>query len=103
MVVEQTTTVLSASTELWTLIISVCVGITVAVGLVSLLFELLSIVFILTPTDKDDKWLAKVEKHWLKIKPYMELLHVKTPAMLVINKVLKKARKLREILEMTKK
>ena len=91
-----------AQTEVWTMAITICVGLTIAVGVISITFEVMSIIFTLTPTDKDDKWLAKVEKYWLKIKPFMEWFHVKTPAMLIINKILQRVKEIRKTVEENK-
>ena len=87
----------------WGIATAVCVGLTVAVGVISIMFEVFTIIFILTPSDKDDKWLAKVKRYWLQIKPLMEWFHVKTPVMLILDKVLQRAKKIRETIEEAKK
>lgn len=60
----------------------------VFVGVVSILFELLEIIFILTPTKKDDQWLAKMRTKWEKVRPYLEWFHIKTPITKILNKIL---------------
>jgi len=88
---------------LWGWVTTIGVGLTLTVGAVSILFEVMSIIFLLTPSEKDDIWLAKLEKQWLKIKPFMEWFHVKTPMLLVLNKVLDRVKKIKKTLEAAKK
>jgi hypothetical protein len=58
------------------------------VGVVSILFEVLEIIFLLTPSEKDDLWLSKVRDKWDRVKPYFEWFHIKTPLAKVLAKVL---------------
>ena len=62
-------------------------GLATFIGVVTLILEVLDIIFILTPTDKDDIWLAKTRVKWEKVKPYLEWLHVKTPLAKILAKV----------------
>jgi hypothetical protein len=88
---------------IWGWAATVGVGLTLTVCSISILFEILSIIFMFTPSEKDDIWLAKLEKQWLKIKPFLEWFHVKTPMMLVLGKVLERVKKIKKTLEAAKK
>lgn len=63
------------------------IGLATFIGGVTLILEVLDIIFILTPTDKDDIWLAKVRVKWLVVKPYLEWLHIKTPLAKILAKL----------------
>lgn len=63
------------------------VGSAVFMGVISIIFEILAIIFILTPSEKDDIWLAKVRARWAKWKPYLEWFHIKTPLVKVLAKI----------------
>lgn len=88
---------------LWGTLATVGVGVTMVVGVISIVFEVAAIIFLLTPSENDDKFLGKLKKGWLRIKPLLELFHVKTPMLLVLNKVLKRIKNIREALEKHKK
>ena len=92
-----------ATPGIWGWAMSAGVGLTLTVGVISILFEVMSIIFMLTPSEKDDLWLAKVEKQWMKVKPFLEWFHVKTPMVLVINKVLDRVRKIKATIEKARK
>jgi len=64
------------------------IGCAVFVGVVSILFEVLEIIFILTPTERDDIWLNKVRAKWSKVKPFLEWFHIKTPLVKLLAKAL---------------
>lgn len=68
--------------------ITLGIGIAMFMGVVAILFEVLDIIFILTPTKKDDIWLAKVREKWDKLKPALEWFHIKTPLAKGLAKVL---------------
>ena len=70
---------------------------------ISIMFEVMTIIFLLTPSEKDDKWLGKVRKKWLVVKPLFELFHIKTPIMALLNKILARIKKVREAIEQRKK
>ena len=87
----------------WDQFITVCMILSAAVLVVTILLELLSIIFMLTPSDKDDQWLGKAKKIWLKWKPFLEAFHIKTPLTLLLNKVLERIRTLKEAIEEQKR
>lgn len=92
----------SMSQDIWGWTVGVGIGITTTVVIISILIEAVSIIFLFTPTEKDDLWIAKIEKQWLEIKPFLEWFHVKTPVLLVLNKVLDRVRKIKETIEKAK-
>ena len=100
--IEQITQSMSTP-GVWGWAMSVGVGLTLTVGVISILFEVMSIIFMLTPSEKDDLWLAKVEKQWQRVKPFLEWFHVKTPMVLVVNKVLDRVRKIKATIEKARK
>lgn len=62
-------------------------GSAVFIGIISIIFEVTEIIFILTPSEKDDIWLAKVRVKWGKWKPFLEWFHIKTPLVKVLDKI----------------
>lgn len=69
----------------WLIIIGV--GSAVFMGALGIIFEILEIIFLLTPSDKDDIWLAKVRARWAKYKPFLEWFHIKTPLVKFLAKI----------------
>lgn len=67
----------------------VTVGLAVGYVVISILIELVEIIFLFTPSKKDDDWIAKVRVKWSKLKPYMKWVTVKTPLSKILNKALK--------------
>ena len=57
------------------------------IGVTTLILEMLEIIFLLTPSEKDDKWLAKVRTKWLAVKPFLEWFHIRTPLAKILAKL----------------
>lgn len=55
---------------------------------ISILIEVLSILFLLTPTELDDKFINTTRKMWDKGKKYIDWFSIKTPLTKVLNKIL---------------
>lgn len=68
----------------------VLIALTTGYAAVSILIELLSILFLLTPTEKDDRFMTRLREQWDKGRKYIDWLSVRTP----LTKALRKIRKL---------
>ena len=73
--------------EILNWLIMIGVGSAVFMSVVGIIFEILEIVFILTPSDKDDIWLEKTRAQWVKWKPFLEWFHIKTPLVKCLTKI----------------
>lgn len=61
---------------------------TCAYLLVSIVIEALSILFLLTPTKKDDKFIKAAKEKWEKGKKYIDWFSIRTPLTKALKKIL---------------
>ena len=54
---------------------------------ISIILEVLDIIFLLTPTKKDDAILDKIQHKWEKWRPFLKWLNIKTPLTSLLEKV----------------
>lgn len=55
---------------------------------ISILIELLHILFLFTPTKKDDRWIENVKAKWLLVSKYIKWMSIKTPVSAILTKSL---------------
>jgi len=77
-------------------ITTILFGISVVYIGVSILIELLQILCYYTPSKDDDAFIEKVKAKWTHAHKYLAWISVKTPAVLVMGKLLKMVGQIRE-------
>ena len=55
---------------------------------ISIIIEILHIMFLFTPSKRDDAWIEKVKEKWSHASSYLSWLSVRTPASVALNKAL---------------
>ncbi len=84
------------TSEFWT---TVSIFLAISYCGIAIAFEVAEILFLLTPTDKDDKWLARQKVKWEIVKPFLKWFQVKTPITLLLNKILKKLETIKDFIK----
>jgi hypothetical protein len=63
---------------------------------ISILIELLHILFLFTPSKRDDLWIENVKAKWLLVSKYIKWMSIKTPVSAVLTKSLTMLKCIRE-------